>query len=143
MLSTPYSLAVYQLWQVSHNAGLRHFTVHAYPVRKRSCGLSCFLKPHRIRMDFRFLAPSSEEAVQWVSGFADQQCFINCSPHPMVSSKKQASDIVTSEPLFDQPHIKCKSPPKVLVIMNPRSGHGRSSKVFYGKVEPIFKVCYI
>ncbi|XP_010933775.1 sphingoid long-chain bases kinase 1 [Elaeis guineensis] len=125
---------------VSYNSGLRHFLVHAYPVTKRSCGLSCFLKPQRIRKDFRFLAPSTEEAIQWVSGFADQQCFVNYLPHPMVSGKKQAPDIVTSEPLFDQLYFKCKSPPKVLVILNPRSGHGRSSKVFHGKVEPIFKL---
>ncbi|XP_072956309.1 sphingoid long-chain bases kinase 1 [Typha angustifolia] len=125
---------------VSYNAGLRHFTVHAYPVKKRSCGLSCFVKPQRVQKDFRFLASNSEEAILWVTGFADQQCFINFLPHPMVSAKKQASDILASEVPFDQPYIKCRSPPKILVILNPRSGHGRSSKVFHGKVEPIFKV---
>lgn len=123
--------------QVSYNAGLRHFTVHSYPIIRKSC----FFKPRRDRKDFRFVATNSEEAFQWVSGFADQQCFINCLPHPMVSSKKQPVDVVTDDPLFDQPHVKSKSPPKILVILNPRSGHGRSSKVFHGKVEPIFEVC--
>ncbi|KAK3017370.1 hypothetical protein RJ639_005557 [Escallonia herrerae] len=124
---------------VSYNVGLRHFTVHSYPVKRGSCGLSCFVKPVRSRKDYRFLAPTSEEAVQWVSGFADQQCFVNCLPHPLASSKKQASDsIVTDFPPESQ--IKCKSPPRMLVILNPRSGRGRSSKVFHCMAEPVFKV---
>ncbi|KAJ6797284.1 sphingoid long-chain bases kinase 1-like [Iris pallida] len=125
---------------VSYSAGLRHFTVHSYPLRKRSCGLSCLIKPQRSQKDFCFLASSPEEAIQWVTGFAEQQCFVKCLPHPMVSSKKQASDLVPNIPLFDQQYIKCKAPPKVLVILNPRSGHGRSTKVFHGKVEPIFEL---
>ncbi|KAM7473533.1 hypothetical protein LguiB_020776 [Lonicera macranthoides] len=124
---------------VSYNIGLRHFSVHSYPMKKGSCGLSCFMKSGRTRKDFRFLASTPEEAHQWVSGFADQNCFVNCLPHPLVSSKKQASDLITSDfPL--EPLIKCKSPPRMLVILNPRSGRGRSSKVFHRLVEPIFKL---
>ncbi|KAL3537753.1 hypothetical protein ACH5RR_001119 [Cinchona calisaya] len=119
---------------VSYYSGLRHFTLHAYPYRKAS-GLSCFVKTGRSRKDFRFLAPTSEEALQWVSSFADQQCYVNCLPHPL----KQASDFVANEFPFES-YIKCKSPPKILVILNPRSGRGRSSKVFHGMVEPIFKL---
>lgn len=126
---------------VSYNTGLRYFNVHAYPLSKRSGGLSCIFKPNRCRKDFRFLASSSEEAIQWVSGFADLQFFVKCSPHPMSSSrKKSAKDLVGSDPLFGEPYIKCKSPPRIFVILNPRSGHGRSSKVFHGKVQPIFEV---
>ncbi|XP_039123932.1 sphingoid long-chain bases kinase 1 isoform X1 [Dioscorea cayenensis subsp. rotundata] len=132
----PRMLCLEDVISVSYNAGLRHFTVHSYPIIRKSC----FFKPRRDRKDFRFVATNSEEAFQWVSGFADQQCFINCLPHPMVSSKKQPVDVVTDDPLFDQPHVKSKSPPKILVILNPRSGHGRSSKVFHGKVEPIFEL---
>ncbi|XP_057963220.1 sphingoid long-chain bases kinase 1 isoform X2 [Malania oleifera] len=124
---------------VSYNVGLRHFTVHSYPIKKGSCGLSCFMKTRRSRKDFRFLSSTPEEALQWVSGFADQQCFVNCLPHPLVSSKKQASDLVASE-TPPELRLKCKSPPKMLVILNPRSGRGRSSKVFHGMVEPIFKL---
>lgn len=87
----------------------------------------------RSRKDFRFLAASPEEAFQWVSGFADHHCYVNCLPHPMVSSKKPSD-------FFLEPHVKSKTPPSVLVILNPRSGRGRSSKVFHTKVEPIFKV---
>lgn len=115
---------------VSYNVGLRHFTVHAYPVRKKSL----FKKNGRGRKDFRFLATSSEEAVHWVAGFADQQCFVNCLPHPL----KQTPDITIDFTIDWQ--IKSKSPPKVLVILNPRSGHGRSTKVFLDTVEPIFKL---
>uniref|UniRef100_A0A6N2LBQ6 DAGKc domain-containing protein n=1 Tax=Salix viminalis TaxID=40686 RepID=A0A6N2LBQ6_SALVM len=125
---------------VSYNVGLRHFTVHSYPIKKSSCGMSCFMKPKRTRRDYRFLASSVEDALQWVGGFADQQCYINCLPHPLASSKKQASsELLPTDP---PPELlfKCKSPPKMLVILNPRSGHGRSTKVFHGIVEPIFKV---
>lgn len=124
---------------VSYSTGLRLFTVHAYPIKKSSYGLSCFTKKKRSQKDFRFFASSSEEAHQWVSGFADQQCLLNCLPHPLLSSKNQASDTVS----FDfslMPYIRSKSPPKVLVILNPRSGRGRSTKVFHGTVEPIFKL---
>ncbi|KAK8508586.1 hypothetical protein V6N12_044502 [Hibiscus sabdariffa] len=125
---------------VSYNVGVRHFTVHSYPLKKGSYGLSCFTKPKRSRKDFHFLASSVEEAVQWVGGFADQQCFINCLPHPLVSSKKQASSELF--PMDAPPELvfRCRNPPKMLVILNPRSGRGRSSKVFHGIVEPIFKL---
>lgn len=125
---------------VSYNNGLRHFTVHSYPFKRGSCGLSCFIKPRRTRKDYRFLASSTEEAIQWVGGFADQQCFVNCLPHPLVSSKKQASSELFLTDTPPELIFRCKSPPRMLVILNPRSGHGRSSKVFHGIVEPIFKL---
>ncbi|KAF7827450.1 sphingoid long-chain bases kinase 1 [Senna tora] len=125
---------------VSYNIGLRHFTVHSYPLKKASCGLSCFIKSQRSQKDFRFVASSIEEAVQWVGGFADQQCFVNCLPHPLASSKKQASSELLPTDTPPELLFRCKSPPKMLVILNPRSGRGRSSKVFHGIVEPIFKL---
>lgn len=109
-------------------------------MKKGACGLSCFMKPQRTRKDFRFLASSPEEAVQWVGGFADQQCYVNCLPHPLNSSKKQTSSELVHVDTPTELIFKCKSPPKMLVILNPRSGRGRSSKVFHGIVEPIFKV---
>ncbi|CAH8365094.1 unnamed protein product [Eruca vesicaria subsp. sativa] len=129
---------------LTYNVGLRHFTVHGYPIGKGSCALSCFKKPKRSRKDFRFIAPTVEEAVQWVASFADQQCFINCLPHPLVS-KKQASSELFSVPIDTPPELvfRCKSAPKMLVILNPRSGHGRSIKVFHDVVEPIFKLAGI
>lgn len=117
--------------------------MHAYPSKKKSFGL-CFFgsKSERMQKDFRFLATTPDEAVQWVSGFAEQNCFVNLQPHPLVSSKKQPSDLIKNESIFDQPAIKRRSTPRILVILNPRSGHGRSSKVFHNKVEPIFKVYF-
>lgn len=125
---------------VSYNAGLRNFTLHAFPIRKRTCGLHHISKPERSRKDFHFLASSSEEAFQWIGKFAELQCYINRLPHPTTPNKKQASDITETEPLYDPPDVKSKAPPKVLVVLNPRSGHGRSSKVFHEKVEPIFQL---
>ncbi|KAK8714203.1 hypothetical protein V6N13_149397 [Hibiscus sabdariffa] len=124
---------------VSYNVGDRHFIVHSYPLKMGSYGLSCFIKPKRRRKDNCFVASSVEEAVQWVVGFADLQCFINCLPQPLVSSKEQCSETF---PLDTPPELlfRCKNPPKMLVILNPRSGHGRSIKVFRGIAEPIFKL---
>eukprot|EP00257_Ricinus_communis_P024597 XP_025012011.1 sphingoid long-chain bases kinase 1 [Ricinus communis] len=81
---------------------------------------------------------SNQEA--WVGGLADQHCYVNCLPHTLVSSKKQASSELLSTDTPPELLFKCKSPPKMLVILNPRSGRGRSSKVFHGIVEPIFKL---
>ncbi|KAL9142516.1 hypothetical protein ABFS82_14G174500 [Erythranthe guttata] len=114
--------------------GLRHFTVHAYPLKKGGV----FVKSGRSRKDLRFFASTSEDAVLWVNAFADQQCYVNCLPHPM-ASKKQSTELIFNEfPL--ESYIRCKTPPKMLVILNPRSGRGRSSKVFHVMVEPIFKL---
>lgn len=124
---------------VSYNSGLRHFTVHACPLEKRSKGLSCFMKPRRTQKDMRFLSTTPHEAFRWINGFADQQCYVNLLPHSMASSKKHSSELIPFDAMLD-PYVKCRSPPKILVILNPRSGHGRSSKVFHGKVEPIFKL---
>ncbi|KAF3647280.1 hypothetical protein FXO38_18739 [Capsicum annuum] len=57
-----------------------------------------------------------------------------------ISSTKQASDDMVTNEFPPESYVRCKYPPKMLVILNPRSGRGRSSKVFHPKVEPIFKV---
>ncbi|KAM7270882.1 hypothetical protein ACFE04_030096 [Oxalis oulophora] len=133
-------LSLDDIISVSYNSGVRYFTIYAYPMKKG--GLSCFVKPRRIRKDYRFLAASVDEALQWVGGFADHNCYVNCLPHPLVASKKQASSELLPFPTDVPPELifRCKNPPKMLVILNPRSGRGRSSKVFNTVVEPIFKL---
>lgn len=131
-LSSPMSPSI---WQLSFCVGLRHFTVHAYPLRKGSCLIK---KSGRSQKDFRFFASTPEDAIQWVNAFADQKCYVNCLPHPMASKKQNLDSIFNEFP--PESYIRCKSSPKMLVILNPRSGRGRSSKVFHGLVEPIFKV---
>ncbi|KAG2547859.1 hypothetical protein PVAP13_9KG129300 [Panicum virgatum] len=132
-------LTLEDIISVSYHSGLRYFTVHSCPLEKRSSGFSCFMKPRRTQKDLKFLSTSPHEAFRWVNSFADQQCYVNLLPHPMVSSKKHSSELIPFDAMLD-PYVKCRSPPKILVILNPRSGHGRSSKVFHGKVEPIFKL---
>lgn len=87
------------------------------------------------------MASTPEDALQWVSAFADQQCYVNLLPHPLGSSRKQETELATNT-FPPESYIRCKTPPKMLVILNPRSGRGRSSKVFYSMAEPIFKVNY-
>lgn len=112
--------------------------MHAYPTKK-----SLFGKTRRVQTDFCFTAPTLDEAFLWVTWFAEQSIYVNLLPRPGASSINQDSDNPLSESFFDQPLINCKSPQRVLVILNPRSGHGRSSKVFHEKAEPIFKVLSI
>nr|GMD67596.1 sphingoid long-chain bases kinase 1 [Ipomoea batatas] len=131
-------LALHDIVSVSYCPNLRHFTVHSYP-RRTSSGLTCFMKAQRTRKDFRFVASTPEDALQWVSAFADQQCYVNLLPHPLGSSKKQETELATNT-FPPESYIRCKTPPKMLVILNPRSGRGRSSKVFYSMAEPIFKL---
>ncbi|KAG6436752.1 hypothetical protein SASPL_101654 [Salvia splendens] len=119
---------------LSYCVGLRHFTAHSYPFRKGSCFL---MKSGRSRKDFQIFASTPEDAIQWVNAFADQKCSVNCLPHPMASKKQNLDSIFDEFP--PESYIRCKSPPKMLVILNPRSGRGRSSKVFNALVEPIFK----
>lgn len=141
-LGLPYCASFFRLFihlfdsQLSYCAGLRYLTVHAYPLRKGSCFR--FTKSGRNQKDFRFFASSPEDALQWVNAFADQQCYINSLPHPM-ASKKQSPGLTFND-FAPEMYIRCKTPPKMLVILNPRSGRGRSSKVFGDIVEPIFKV---
>ncbi|CAH9090170.1 unnamed protein product [Cuscuta europaea] len=132
-------LSLGDIISVSYCPSLRHFTVHSYPFRRASCGFSCLQKPRRGRKDFRFVASSADEALQWVSAFAEQQCYVNLLSHPLGSSKKPATEMVTNE-FPPESYIRCKTPPKMLVILNPRSGRGRSSKVFHDMAEPIFKL---
>ncbi|KAG0484828.1 hypothetical protein HPP92_008907 [Vanilla planifolia] len=47
---------------VSYNTGLRYFTLHAYPLRKRSAGISCILKPKKkAKKILNFLASTSKK----------------------------------------------------------------------------------
>ncbi|KAF8702860.1 hypothetical protein HU200_032695 [Digitaria exilis] len=131
----PSLLLLEDVVSVSYNSGVKHFTVHAYPTKK-----SLFGKTRRVQKDFCFVASTLDEAILWVTCFAEQSIYVNLLPRPGASSINQDLDNPLSESLFDQPPIKCKSPQRVLVILNPRSGHGRSSKVFHEKAEPIFKL---
>jgi hypothetical protein len=120
--------------QVSYNSGAQHFTLHAYPAKSPFFG-----KTHRVRTDFRFIASTLDEAILWVTCFAEQNIYINVLPHP---SAEQEADAPLGGVLFDYPPIKSRTPQRILVILNPRSGHGRSSKVFHDKAEPVFKVTF-
>uniref|UniRef100_A0A0E0KTC9 DAGKc domain-containing protein n=1 Tax=Oryza punctata TaxID=4537 RepID=A0A0E0KTC9_ORYPU len=128
-------LSLEDVISVSYSSGVQHFIVHAYPSKKYLFG-----KTQRVRKDLRFIAPTVEEAISWVTCFAEQNIYVNMLPLPPTSSTEQDLDGPLSGALFDHPPIKCRTPPRILVILNPRSGHGRSCKVFHDKAEPIFKL---
>uniref|UniRef100_A0A0D9W7P9 DAGKc domain-containing protein n=1 Tax=Leersia perrieri TaxID=77586 RepID=A0A0D9W7P9_9ORYZ len=126
-------LSLEDVVSVSYSSGAQHFIVHAYPSKKYFFG-----KTQRVRKDLRFIAPTVEEAISWVTCFAEQNIYVNILPRPPTSNTEQDTDGPFS--LFDYPPIKCRTPQRILVILNPRSGHGRSCKVFHDKAEPIFKL---
>lgn len=128
-------LSLEDVISVSYNSGVQHFTLHAYPAKN-----SLFRKTHRVQKDFRFIAPTLDEAILWVTCFAEQNIYINALPRPVTSGVKEDPDAPLGGVLFDHQPIKCRTPQRILVILNPRSGHGRSSKVFHDKAEPIFKL---
>ncbi|KAH9316896.1 hypothetical protein KI387_018665, partial [Taxus chinensis] len=132
-------LSLRDIISVSYNEGVRRFTVHSCPFVKRAWLACQFGKTQRKQKDLHFLASSPEDALRWVTAFADQQLFVNCLPHPLSSSKQQGS-FMDARDFAPIEAVRCKSPPVMLVILNPRSGRGRSSKVFYNKVQPIFKL---
>ncbi|KAF0893994.1 hypothetical protein E2562_033782 [Oryza meyeriana var. granulata] len=128
-------LSLEDVISVSYSSGVQHFIVHTYPSKKYLFG-----KTQRVWKDLRFIAPTIEEAVSWITCFAEQNIYVNMLPLPPTSSTEQDLDGPLSGALFDHPPIKCRTPPRILVILNPRSGHGRSCKVFHDKAEPIFKL---
>ncbi|KAG2547856.1 hypothetical protein PVAP13_9KG129300 [Panicum virgatum] len=81
-------LTLEDIISVSYHSGLRYFTVHSCPLEKRSSGFSCFMKPRRTQKDLKFLSTSPHEAFRWVNSFADQQCYVNLLPHPMLAGFK-------------------------------------------------------
>ncbi|GLJ56160.1 hypothetical protein SUGI_1205580 [Cryptomeria japonica] len=124
---------------VSYNEGVRRFTVHSCPLVKTSWLPGAFGKSQRKLKDLHFLASNPEDALRWVNAFAEQQLYVNCLPHPLLSSKQQGS-YMDARDFAPRQAVRCKIPPSMLVILNPRSGRGRSSKVFYNKVHPIFQL---
>ena len=119
--------------QVSYNDGTCQFTVHSFPISKSYWS---YKMKSRKQKDIQFLAPDIEEALKWIYAFESQRCFINHSPLLPTLSKKQGSriDVHDSPPSFYVGRV-------MLVIINPRSGHGRALKVYSSEVEPILKVC--
>ena len=119
--------------QVSYNDGTCQFTVHSFPISKSYWS---YKMKSRKQKDIQFLAPDIEEALKWIYAFESQRCFINHSPLLPMLSKKQGSriDVHDSPPSFYVGRV-------MLVIINPRSGHGRALKIYSSEVEPILKVC--
>lgn len=121
---------------VSYSDGTRRFTVHSFPFTKTKWLCT---KARRKRKDTHFLAPNPDEALKWVCAFASQRCFVNCSPHPLSSAKRQGSiiDARDSPPGFP---ATCQPGRVMLVVLNPRSGRGCARKIYDSKVEPILKM---
>jgi hypothetical protein len=94
-----------------------------------------FGKSSRRRNDKHFTAPSEEEATNWANAFANH-CHVNIIK---VSPKERKGAPVKEKVAVDM-KIVCKPGPMMLVVVNPRSGRGKASKVFQTKVKPILEV---
>lgn len=96
---------------------------------------SVFGKASRRRSDKHFTAPSEEEAANWANVFANH-CHVNVIK---VSPKERKGTPVKEKDAVDV-RIVCKPGPVMLVVVNPRSGRGKASKVFRTKVKPVLEV---
>ena len=56
---------------VSSSDGFRCFTMHSYPLVKRSWVPSSLIKTKRRRKDLHFLASTTDDALWWVIAFAE------------------------------------------------------------------------
>eukprot|EP00250_Pteridium_aquilinum_P034196 c7224_g1_i1 orf=445-2706(+) len=121
---------------VSYSDGTRRFTVHSFPFPRSTWPLK---KRRRKRKDSHFLAVNPEEALKWIHAFESLKCFVNHSPHPLPSAKRQSSKIDAQDLPSDIGQC-CRSGRAMLVILNPRSGRGRARKVYNSEVEPILKL---
>uniref|UniRef100_A0A7I4BN80 DAGKc domain-containing protein n=2 Tax=Physcomitrium patens TaxID=3218 RepID=A0A7I4BN80_PHYPA len=120
---------------VSCHNGSERFTIHSYPLMHTRWVPSCLGEHRRRRNDLHFAAPSQEEAANWVNAFANY-CHVNFNKLP---AKEQKGASVKEEVVMKVP-IKCKPGPVMLVVLNPRSGKGKASKVFRTKVLPILEL---
>ncbi|CAM6092065.1 unnamed protein product [Calypogeia fissa] len=122
---------------VSCYNGSKRFTVHSYASVRTRWVPKAFGKSRRSRSDLHFYAAKPEEALGWVAAFAQQGCYINFLPNPNPSKKGSAvEDGVSSA----KATVKCRAPPQMLVVLNPKSGRGLARKVFRKKVQPILEL---
>eukprot|EP00249_Psilotum_nudum_P024382 c29171_g1_i1 orf=1411-3663(+) len=133
------SLKLDDIVAISYKDGSRRFTIHSFAFKKTCWVPNPFAKACRKRKDRHFLAPSPEDALKWVSAFAAQRCYVNCSPHPLSSSKKQGS-IIDARDSSPDLHFDSQPGRSMLVVLNPRSGRGCARSVYDKKVEPILKL---
>lgn len=130
------SLKLEDIVAVSYSDGMRRFTVHAFPFPNSTWPCK---KRHRKRKDSHFLASNSEEALKWTESFESLKFYVNHSPHPLPSAKRQNSKLDAQ----DLPSVVapcCRLGRAMLVILNPRSGRGRARRVYDSEVEPILKL---
>ncbi|MCO5570901.1 hypothetical protein L7F22_024631 [Adiantum nelumboides] len=130
------SLKLEDVVAVSYSDGTRRFTVHTFPFPNSTIP---FQKRLRKRKDSHFLALNSEEALNWTEAFESLKFYVNHSPHPLPSAKRQNSKLDAQ----DLPSVVapcCRIGRAMLVILNPRSGRGRARKVYDSEVEPILKL---
>lgn len=120
---------------VSCYTGSERFTVHSYPWTHTRWVPRVFGKSSRRRNDKHFTAPSEEEATNWANAFANH-CHVNIIK---VSPKERKGTPVKEKVAVDM-KIVCKPGPMMLVVVNPRSGRGKASKVFQTKVKPILEL---
>ncbi|GLJ13470.1 hypothetical protein SUGI_0213000 [Cryptomeria japonica] len=82
-----------------------------------------------------FTVQDKGKLAEWKSFLEKQGCYVNCT-RILVGTKGDASvavDSVSDATMIRQPR---KS---FLVILNPCSGNGHARKIYYDKVEPLFK----
>ncbi|KAH9313913.1 hypothetical protein KI387_022540, partial [Taxus chinensis] len=122
---------------LSVSCDINHFKIliHSFTTFQTKWVPALFGIPRRRHCCLSFTVQNKEKIAEWKSAFERQRCYVNCS-QVLVGTKGNASDAVYS--VSDTPMT---FPPRksFLVILNPYSGHGHACKIYYHKVEPLFK----
>ena len=119
--------------------------IHAYPPHRPCWAPPSLLRSTRVESSLRLVAPTLESAAQWVTAFARLSCFVNVqSDHIWPLERERGAkahdldpEVGGGVPSLDFPH-----PPrrKVVVVLNPQSGHGKAVRIFQRIVRPILEV---
>eukprot|EP01018_Ginkgo_biloba_P037414 Gb_09412 [translate_table: standard] len=110
--------------------------IHTYgPLRTRWVP-ALFGLARRRHQCLSFVVQNAERLAEWKGALAKQGCYAKTVP-VFAETEVSTTDAVN---LVSDTGRYLQQSKFLLVILNPCSGHGRARKIYYDKVEPIFKV---
>ncbi|KAL2609148.1 hypothetical protein R1flu_027721 [Riccia fluitans] len=118
----------------------QRITVHSFAILRTRWVPETFGRTRRSRTDLHFTAATKEEALGWAAAFAHQGVHVNFLPNPNISKKGHTASATAAPSRPAKEAVTCRPSPKMLVVLNPKSGRGRAGRVFRSKVQPVLKL---
>ncbi|KAL3677372.1 hypothetical protein R1sor_027320 [Riccia sorocarpa] len=115
-------------------------TVHSFAILRTRWVPETFGRARRSRTDLHFTAATKEEALGWAAAFAHQGVHVNFLPNPITSKKGHTTSAASVPSRSAKEAVKSRPSPKMLVVLNPKSGRGRAGRVFRNKVQPVLEL---